>query len=46
MELIKNGSQLCFASAQTSQALLDWKGKFNKRFAIKSNLEEDKCPQR
>ena len=44
IELTGKGSRRCLEIAQTSQELLDWKGKFNKRFAIKSNLEEDICP--
>lgn len=44
IELTGNESRLCFASAQTSQALFNKKRKFNRFFAIKPDLEEDKCP--
>lgn len=46
MELMGKGSLVYLARAQTLQLLFGSKGKCSKDLAIKSNLEEDKCPRR
>jgi len=46
IDLFGKGRCVCIARVQTSQILFDSKERFNKVFAMKSNLNGDRCPSR